>query len=276
MTRIPRDHPRYQSLRVRARLAEEMGTGLLVPEGLIAHGRGEAFDYFLGERTTPSAQRAIRHAATWLANARHPVISVNGNVATLAAGPVARLVRRLPALRVEANLFHRSEERVALVRDRLIATGVGTVLGLRPTVPVPGLTSDRGRADAEGIAVADVCLIPLEDGDRTEALRLWGKRVVSIDLNPLSRTSQEADLPIVDELLRALAGLDRALPGAIAHAREGHFPSFDRQAALDGALETMARNLRRRTPARSVSPPAPDRASPRRLPGTAGRSRRTR
>lgn len=56
----------------------------------------------------------------------------------------------------------------------------------------------------EGIYKADVVLVPLEDGDRTEALRKMGKTVVAIDLNPLSRTSQTASITIVDNVTRAL------------------------------------------------------------------------
>src|SRR5580700_8998305 len=100
MTRLSARHPRYRSLRTRARLAELSRHGLVAPEGLIAHGRGEAFDYFLGERTTPSARRAIRAAARWLVNANHPVVSVNGNVAALAAPEIAALQRALPTLSV--------------------------------------------------------------------------------------------------------------------------------------------------------------------------------
>ena len=91
--RLSRRHPRYASLLVRARLARAMRRGLVVPEGLVAHGRGEAFDYLLGERTSPSARRAERVAALWLLGARRPVVSVNGNVAALAAAEVAALQR---------------------------------------------------------------------------------------------------------------------------------------------------------------------------------------
>src|ERR1700686_3547450 len=101
MTRIARSHPRYASLKVRAGLAQAVHEGLVVPEGLIAHGRGEMFDYLLGERTIPSAPRAEKMAARWLRAARHPVISVNGNVAALAAGEIARLVQVRPGLQVE-------------------------------------------------------------------------------------------------------------------------------------------------------------------------------
>jgi 4-phosphopantoate--beta-alanine ligase len=36
-----------------------------------------------------------------------------------------------------------------------------------------------------------------------------GKVVVSIDLNPLSRTSQRATIPVVDELTRALPNIEK-------------------------------------------------------------------
>ncbi len=207
MTRISPRHPRYRSLLLRDELARAARQGIVVPEGLIAQGRGEAFDYLLGERTTPSARRAIRRAAEWMRSARRPVLSVNGNVAALASDRVARLAKLLPNLGIEVNLFHRTPERVRRIGRRLAAAGVRPVLGLRPTVRIPHLPSDRARVDARGIAVADLCIIPLEDGDRTEALRRLGKRIVAIDLNPLSRTAQSADLTIVDELTRALDGL---------------------------------------------------------------------
>ncbi|HXW66354.1 MAG TPA: phosphopantothenate/pantothenate synthetase [Thermoplasmata archaeon] len=247
-------HPRYRSLRVRARLAQAVRAGLVVPEGLIAHGRGEAFDYLLGERTTPSARRAIRAAAGWLRAARRPILSVNGNVAALAAEEVARLARALPGLGVEVNLFHRTPARARAIARRLRGAGVRKVLGVRPTARIPGLPSDRALVDATGIFVADVCLIPLEDGDRTEALRAIGKRVISIDLNPLSRTSRAADLPIVDELVRALRHLADDLVRPPPGRTRARFPAFDRRAALEAALRTIERGLRSRAAARR--PPA--------------------
>jgi 4-phosphopantoate--beta-alanine ligase len=36
-----------------------------------------------------------------------------------------------------------------------------------------------------------------------------GKTVISIDLNPLSRTSQRASVPVVDELTRALPNMEK-------------------------------------------------------------------
>lgn len=278
MTRLSPSHPRYRSLLARARLAEELRSGLVVPEGLIAQGRAEAFDYFLGERTTPSARRAIRRAAEWLVAAKAPAISVNGNVAALAARHVARLAHALPELQVEVNLFHRTPQRARDVARRLTAAGVPQVLGVHPTGRIPGLPSDRARVDPRGIGRADVVIVPLEDGDRTEALKRLGKRVIAIDLNPLSRTSAAADLPIIDELQRALAGLAREIPVARRHARPGLFVTFDADAARADALESISRRLAaaagrrllRAGPARRGRP----RVGPRRS-GTARRTRRT-
>ncbi len=49
---ISKDHPRYRSLVVRERMSDLVREGVVAPTGLIAHGRGEAFDYLLGERTS--------------------------------------------------------------------------------------------------------------------------------------------------------------------------------------------------------------------------------
>ena len=50
-------------------------------------------------------------------------------------------------------------------------------------------------------------LVPLEDGDRCEALISLGKLVCVIDLNPLSRTARMASVTIVDEVSRAAISL---------------------------------------------------------------------
>jgi 4-phosphopantoate--beta-alanine ligase len=274
MTRLSARHPRYRSLRTRAGLAEASRQGMVVPEGLIAHGRGEAFDYFLGERTTPSAARAERVAAAWLLAARHPVLSVNGNVAALAAKEVAEVGRSVPGLRVEVNLFHRSVARARAISDRLKAAGVTEVLGVRPTGTIPGLPSDRARVDRRGILVADVCLVPLEDGDRAEALRARGIRVISIDLNPLSRTSQTADLPIVDELTRALPTIARQARRLLRGNRPTTFEPVDAGGILEEARRTMARRLKAsEAPVRSGRAARAERPSRRRI---VGRSRRRR
>ena len=58
LTDIPKSHPRYASLVARERVAKGVKKGFTSSQGLIAQGRGECFDYLLGERTTPSAEAA--------------------------------------------------------------------------------------------------------------------------------------------------------------------------------------------------------------------------
>ena len=204
---VPKSHPRYESLLARHRLAKGVDDGLVVLQGLIAQGRGEAFDYLLGERTIPPARRAEMAAAAHLVLANRPVISVNGNVAALAAEDVVRLARAVPA-KIEVNLFYRTEARVRKVAERLKKTGARDVLGIRPDSRIPGLDSKRALCSRDGVFSADVVLVPLEDGDRTQALAKMGKTVLAIDLNPMSRTSVAATVAIVDELTRALSGVE--------------------------------------------------------------------
>lgn len=201
--KIPRSHPRYESLVRREQLVRAWKTGIVVPEGLIAHGRGEAWDYLFGEETSAPALVAERAAAAYLLAASQPVISVNGNVAALAPREVIRLSKMIPA-RIEVNLFHRSEDRVRRIIKALERFGARDVLGLRPNARIPGIDSNRALSHRDGIFGADVVLVPLEDGDRAAALSRMKKTVISIDLNPLSRTSQRATIPIVDELTRAI------------------------------------------------------------------------
>ncbi len=281
MTRLSPRHPRYRSLAVRAGLAAASRSGLVVPEGLIAHGRGEAFDYFLGERSSRSAIRAERAAARWLRAARWPVLSVNGNVAALASTEVARLQRALPKLRVEVNLFHRTPARVKAVAEALRSAGVPRVLGLSARGRLPGLPSDRARIDLRGIARADVCVVPLEDGDRAEALHRLGQRVIAIDLNPLSRTALVADLPIIDELRRALVRLTREVRARGGRIRPGEFEAVDAPRLLREARRVMADRLRsgrrgRASRRRASARPARGTGRPRRrTPGPRSRRRRS-
>jgi 4-phosphopantoate--beta-alanine ligase len=201
---VPESHPRYESLQAREALVDGVEDGYVAQQGLIAHGRGEAFDYLLGEETTPAASRQARAAAAAIVTVEHPVVSVNGNVAALAPRAVARLQQALGCT-VEVNLFHRTDERVARIRRRLEQAGCTDVLGEDPQARIPGLDSKRAKVDEEGIHRADCVVVPLEDGDRTEALVADGKTVAAIDLNPLSRTARQASITVVDELSRALA-----------------------------------------------------------------------
>ena len=183
-----------------------MKRGYTSSQGLIAQGRGECFDYLIGEKTTPSAKKAISAAAAMLLLARRPALSVNGNVAALVSREMVTLAAALK-IPLEVNLFHRSEERVKKIADLLREKGAAEVLGERPDASVPGLDHARALATRGGIYDADVVLIPLEDGDRCEALVAMGKKVIAIDLNPLSRTARKATVSIVDNILRAVPHL---------------------------------------------------------------------
>ncbi|ABL88523.1 pantothenate synthetase [Pyrobaculum islandicum DSM 4184] len=209
---IPPTHPRYRSLLEREKIVEGAREGYVALQGLIAQGRGECFDYLIGEETQPFAQKAIEAAAAALLAARHPVISVNGNVAALAPGDVVRLAKAVPAL-IEVNLFYRTREREEKIAEILRRHGAEEVLGVGEdaSCTIPELFSERRRVSCRGIYTADVVLVPLEDGDRTEALRKMGKTVIAIDLNPLSRTARAATITIVDNLTRALPRLVEAV-----------------------------------------------------------------
>jgi len=204
---VPKSHPRYESLITREKLIQGFKEGYVAVAGLIAHGRGECFDYLIGEHTIEPAARAIRAAAAALLLAKHPVISVNGNVAALVPEDVVRLAEATGA-KIEVNLFYRTEERARKIAEVLRRAGAKEVLGVDDaTATIPELESERRRVSPKGILVADVVLVPLEDGDRTEALRKLGKTVVTIDLNPLSRTARAANITIVDNVVRAMPKL---------------------------------------------------------------------
>ena len=203
MTAIPKNHPRYLSLKIREKISQGLKNGLVHETGLIAHGRGEAFDYLIGETTIPPADQAIQIAATSLLSAANPVISINGNVAALSTKECVILAEAIPA-KLEVNLFHRSPQRIKKIINSLQKAGATQVYGLNGNARIPTLSHDRGICEKDGIFTADVILVPLEDGDRCIALKNMGKTVITIDLNPLSRTAQTADITIVDNIIRAL------------------------------------------------------------------------
>lgn len=206
MVDIPKSHPRYTSLKTREELVKSMEKGITSKAGLIAHGRGEAFDYLLGEETIPPAERAERYAVKMMKDAENPVISVNGNVAALVPEKIVELGQRLDS-KIEVNLFHRSDERLKKIEKKLKESGAVEVLGLKADAEIPGLDHDRALCSKEGIYSADVVLVPLEDGDRAKALKDMGKTVITIDLNPLSRTAKTADITIVDNIIRAVPNM---------------------------------------------------------------------
>ena len=209
MTRgISRSHPRYESLRIRELLVSGYRAGIVATSGLIAHGRGEAFDYLMGEKTIEPAAEATRAAAAAMILAKTPVISVNGNSASLVPSELVRL-SELCSAPLEVSLFHPSAKRKRLIKELLERVGAKRILGVGDyrSVEISDIASARREVDILGINDADVVLVPLEDGDRTEALVKHGKKVIAIDLNPLSRTARYASITIVDNISRALPNL---------------------------------------------------------------------
>ncbi len=202
---VPKDHPRAESIRIRERLIEGFKEGFVAVAGLIAHGRGEAFDYILGEKTHKFAEIAEEAAVAALLLAKNPVISVNGNTAALVPHEIVQLSKLLNA-KLEVNLFYRTREREEAIKKVLEAAGAEKVLGVgeSASATIPELSHSRRKVDPEGILIADAVMIPLEDGDRTIALRKLGKQVIAIDLNPLSRTAQEANITIVNNITRTI------------------------------------------------------------------------
>ena len=227
MVEIPDSHPRKKSLLSRQKIVKGSSKGLLADSAMIAHGRGEAFDYLLGERTTESAKESIRESAARLREANRPVISVNGNTVLLAGKKALRLAAVL-GCPIEVNLYYRTPERIAglltlLEEQRVVvleesepkgfagywADSVRAVplLGGSSDFRIEGLEGPRSHCTEEGIGNADSILVPLEDGDRCEALVNLGKEVIVVDLNPLSRSAKMATVTIVDEVSRAFEGI---------------------------------------------------------------------
>ena len=197
------EHPRYESLRIRDRLVRGVEQGITSPQGLIAHGRGEAFDYLYGERTHPFGAAAAHSAVCALLRAKRPVVSVNGNAAALVPQELVDLAKNLDAP-LEVNLFHAGSGREERIARHLKSHGASDVLLPDGTTEIPGIASDRRFVNADGIGAADAVFVPLEDGDRCAALRAAGKFVIAVDLNPLSRTAKAASITIVDNVVRAL------------------------------------------------------------------------
>lgn len=245
--KIDPSHPRATSLAIRERLVWGVSHGLTHPAGLLAHGRGEAFDYLLGEKTHPFAAVAIEKAATILLRAKHPILSINGNAAALSAKEFITLAQILNC-KIEVNVFHYSKKRIETIEGYLMKKAPDAVARSKEKeqVTLTGIASNRKTVLREGIASADVVFVPLEDGDRTEALIAMGKKVITIDLNPMSRTAKTATVTIVDNITRSL-------PLLITKVRElkkipkgkliRHSPSFQNAHFLRQAQKMIARTL---------------------------------
>ena len=257
MTVIPKTHPRAESLLIRERLVKGFEEGLVAKEGLLAQGRGEAFDYLLGEQTNEAARRAIRAAAAQILLADRPVISVNGNISALVPESIVKLANKSNG-RLEVNLFYADRQRRQAIIKTLQKNGGGEILGSNngdegddafSSKKLDGVDSARRFVDSEGIFAADVVVVPLEDGDRTAALRRMGKTVITFDLNPLSRTAQTANITIVDNVTRAVELLiDKVaeLSESSKSSLQEIVKSFDNKENLQECVKQIKDNLEER------------------------------
>ncbi|MBT4325990.1 MAG: phosphopantothenate/pantothenate synthetase [Candidatus Nitrosopelagicus sp.] len=238
---IPKSHPRYLSLQIREKLIDGFNNNLVAKEGLLAHGRGEAFDYLIGEKTTKSAKNAIKAAASMLNQAQKSVISVNGNFAALCPKEIIQLAK-ITDSKIEVNLFYSSEKRKKVISKILTKSGAKEILGMdkKQSTKLKGIDSARRIVDKSGIFSADVVLVPLEDGDRTITLKKAKKTVITFDLNPLSRTAQTADVTIVDNVTRAMKLL-------VSESRKSRKQiTFDNKKNLKSTILEIRKNLERR------------------------------
>ncbi|WP_340820651.1 4-phosphopantoate--beta-alanine ligase [Methanolobus sp. WCC4] len=253
MTDIPKDHPRYESLITREKIVEGVNIGITSKQGLVAQGRGEAFDYLIGERTTESAAIAERAAVAHILLARNPIISVNGNTAALVPDLMVSLAD-VTGARLEVNLFHRSDARIHKITEHLRSQGAGVVLGGKGEKRLD-LSHDRAIVDEDGIFSADVVLVPLEDGDRCQKLVEMGKTVITIDLNPLSRTSLSATVSIIDNVTRALSNMvqfTKDMKGKSKDSLLDVIDAYDNDRVISDSLYSMQENLKNKAEERGI------------------------
>lgn len=245
---VPDSHPRAQSLHIREKLIDGFDKGLVAKAGLIAHGRGECFDYLIGEKTQSFAELATEAACAMLLLAKHPVLSLNGNVASLCPDEIVELGRAASAP-LEINLFYRTKERENELLKHMNEHGAHEILGVGDdeTVQIEELQSKRRIVSKKGIFIADVVFVPLEDGDRTEALVASGKKVITVDLNPLSRTAQKAQITIVDNIVRSVPLMTekiKEMKNYSAEQLQEICDNFDNQQNLKTALLFIMQRLK--------------------------------
>ena len=253
MGEVPESHPRYASLMARKMLTDAAAAGMLADSALIAHGRGEAFDYLLGEETCEPARDSIAETAARLQSSEKCVISVNGNTVALAGSQLITCAAILNCP-IEVNIYYRTPERMEALLSALhtqrqqaaeqypeLANEISNVdiLGANPDGRIPNLDGPRANCHSDGILSADTILVPLEDGDRCEALIAMGKTVCVIDLNPLSRTARTATVTIVDELTRCIP----ILIGLLMDEAGIHRPDWDNEKNLQDVINVMLRRF---------------------------------
>ena len=144
---------------------------------------------------------------------------------------------------IEINIFYRTPQRMGALIGHLKMLNQKLdldveIMGGIPDARIPGLEGPRGACQQDGIFEADTVLVPLEDGDRCEALMAMGKTVLVIDLNPISRSSRGCTVGIVDEVTRVAKNLIQFIPQKPAATDWNNDRGL--QSALDHIVETMS------------------------------------
>ncbi len=240
---LNKDHPRYESLVYRKKITDAYANGILADSGLIAHGRGETFDYLIGEKTTSNSHNAIDVTACYFLTRKHPVLSVNGNTTALVSEGIADLSKLLD-IPVEINLYYRTPQRIENIERVYKNLGVNNLLGTDDDdfIDTPDLNGPRSPVSIEGINKADLVFIPLEDGDRAQKLSKLDKDIISVDLNPLSRTAQTSTVTIVDNIVRVIPELTRKIEGYMDEDRNtllDKINNFNNKTNLDNAINDI-------------------------------------
>ena len=132
-----------------------------------------------------------------------------------------------------------------MISEEFKKYGLTRIFGINPKnlVSIPELDSNRRLVDRDGIFKADVVFVPLEDGDRTTALKRMNKKVITVDLNPLSRTALSSDITIVDNIVRVIPQLIECVEFHSKHSSENDLmdliKKYDNLDGLKRALEVM-------------------------------------
>jgi len=253
MADIPKTHPRYHSLMLRERLAFGLDNGLTSKKGLIAHGRGEAFYYMLGEKTHDFARESIDVSLAMLVEAERPIISVNGNTTALASDEIIdfayALIKAGKDCAIEVNIFTFTKERADKIckffTDKISEKGYKIDVLISRTegaLELPDIEHNRRFMHPDGLGRADVALVMLEDGDRCEALANSGRKVISVDLNPMSRSATKAHVNICDELTRCLVVMTNRLAevsSLTSAERQKLISDFDSEKAIKRSLKAL-------------------------------------
>ena len=240
---LSKAHPRYESFVLRDKIVKASKEGLLADSAMIAHGRGEAFDYLLGEKTTIPAKRAMYVTVALMILSKNPVISVNGNTTALAIDEIIEFAKAVDA-KIEINLFYRTDKRVDKLTQLYKDHGYPEILGSNDDdiMYINEIKNPRASASKTGIYSADTILVPLEDGDRAEILSKSGKNIITIDLNPLSRTSKMSDVSIVDNVVRAIPFMTKIADDLKSQDNEllkGMIKDFDNKTNLEESLNSF-------------------------------------